>query len=114
MYKTLDEVRTAVMNSGDVLTLEMRELRDAYGVDRLGPIVRANITKALSGLGLGHYPQDLPEYQHQLVRLYRLGTQIADLIDAVLTPDPAHDQELRDAISGDKATLDKIRELVAG
>ena len=113
-FKTLEELKAAVEENDGVLTLEVRVVRDAYGADRLGVNVRANISKALKGLGLGHYPAELPEYQHQPVRLYKLGSKVADLIDAVFEPGDQHDKELREAAGGsDSEIVRKIRELVS-
>ena len=113
MYRTLEEIAHAVSEAGDVLTLEMRHLRDAHGAGRLGVHVRNNISKKLSGMGLGHYPKELPDSQEQLIRLFRQGSPVADLVDAVLNPSPGHDDELRHAIAGDaQGVLDAVRELV--
>lgn len=112
-FESLPAIRDAIDANGDVITVEMRSVRDAYGADRLGVNVRANISDKLRGLGVGHFPKDLPEYQHQYVRLYKLGSGIARLVDAVLDPSPDHDNELRAAVSGeDREILSRIRELV--
>src|SRR6266496_512056 len=114
-FKTLEEVRDAVSKEQGVLTLPMQELRDAYGAGRLGIHVRTNITKALKGLGLNHYPEELPEFQHVPVRVYKQGSPVGDLIDAVLNPSASHDDELRQASGGGEAELVRqIRELVCG
>lgn len=115
-FKNLDEIKQAVEASQHVLTLSMEELRDAYGAGRLGEHVRANISKKLNGLGLGHVPEDLPKNYWDPIRVYKLGSKVADLIDAVLKPSKEHDDEIRQALGGEKAelmdVLDRIRELV--
>lgn len=112
-FKTYQELRQLCENSGGVMTVDLGSLRDAYGVDRLGVHVKSGIKRQLESEGLGSFPAELPNYQHELVRVYRLGTPVADLIDAVLTPSEQHDEELRCAINGDSATiLQKVRELV--
>jgi len=112
-FESFEELRDTVQESGGVLTISMEDMRDAHGAGRLGVHVRSAISKGLQGLGLGHYPPELPAYQEQYVRVYRLGSPIADLIDAVIEPSPGRDEYLRRAVGGDaEATLAKVRELV--
>jgi hypothetical protein len=111
-YKTLDDIRQAVEQHQGVLTVGMDELRDAKGAGRLGVHVRAGIRKDLAGLGLGHWPRELPESQDELVRIYKQGSPVADLIDAVLEPNLQHDEEIRQAVAKEPAQiLRQIREL---
>lgn len=118
-YETMEDLKKLVDANGGVLTVSMEGLRDAYGAGRLGVNVRAAIAKALAGHGLGHYPVDgrdggrMPEFQTDAVRIYKLGSPIADLIDAVLSPTSQHDEELRQAVGGDSAAiLAQVRKLV--
>jgi hypothetical protein len=111
---SLEDVRTSVEAAGGVVTFRAGDLRDAFGAGRLSSGVRDGISRGLLGLGLGHYPQELPDWQDFLVRVYKLGSPIADIIDAVLVPSPAHDEELRQAVHGDAAEiLQRIRDLVS-
>jgi hypothetical protein len=68
-------------------------------------------------MGLGHVPQDLPIYQHELVRLFKYGTPVGELITAVLTPGQQNDTKLREQYSAggpDYASIVRqIREIVA-
>jgi len=97
----------------NLLTLTMQQVRDAWGYAKLGIHVRRQISNDLRGMGIGHYPVDLPEYQHQFVRLYKLGTSVARIHEAVLNPSVENDHELRQMAGGDaRATLDKIKALV--
>ena len=113
MNSTLEEIRDSVNNTEGVLTLPMSDVRDAHGAGRLGVHVRTNISKKLRSMGLDHYPKELPSWQDGLVRIYRQGSPIADLIEAVLDPSDEHDEELRNAVGGDaQEVLDAIRELV--
>jgi hypothetical protein len=110
---TPDEIRKAVEASGDVLTLPMEAVRDAFKYDRLGRNARTLISNQLEGLGLGHFPTELPDRQWIPVRLFKLGSPMADLIDAALHPSEEHDQELRNAVtSGDSETIKKIKALL--
>ncbi len=111
--KSLDQLRQVVEENEGVLTITMEHLRDAHGAGRLGVHVRTSISKALLGRGLGHFPEELPAYQENPVRIYKLGSRVADLIDAVLKPNPDNDEQLRRAGGGDaEAVLDNIRALV--
>jgi hypothetical protein len=119
--KGLEKIRAQVDEADGVLTMPMWELRDAYGKQRLGVHVRASISRALKGMGLGHFPERgpdgelLPYSQYADIRLYRLGSPIADFIDAVLEPSEDHDEELRQASSGGAAEiLNQVREIVCG
>ena len=112
-FSTPEDIRKAVQASGDVLTVKMEVVRDAFKYDRLGVNVRSVISEKLGGLGLGHYPVDLPDRQWVSVRLYKLGSPIADLVDAVLNPSDEHDVELRNAVSGgDSETIKRIKALL--
>jgi len=112
-FQTPEDIRKAVEASGDVLTVQMAAVRDAFNYDRLGVNVRVTISEKLGGLGLGHYPTELPDRQWVPVRLYKLGSPIADLVDAVLNPSEKHDEELRKAVSGgDAETIKRIKALL--
>ena len=95
----------------------MEQLREAHGAGRLGVHVRGEISRQLAGLGVGHVPQELPNFQHELVRLYKRGTPIGQLVEVVLTPGEQHDRTLaeRFSIQGPDyaAIVEKIRDLVA-
>ena len=113
MFAKLSDAKEVLEQQQGVLTTTMGIVRDAYGAGRLGVHVRKAISDQLKSLGIGHYPDPLPEDQMRNVRLYRLGSPIADLIDAVLQPSEAHDEELRAAAGGeDAAIVRRIRELV--
>lgn len=112
-YADMNEVKAGVENNGGVLTIKMGELRVAYGSGRLGVHVRSRIGKSLNGMGLGYYPDPLSDSQFDLVRLYKLGGPVADLVGAVLHPSPGGDQVLREATGGEATTiLAQVRELV--
>lgn len=112
-FENLEAIRDDVEAHDDVLTLRMAHVRDAHGAGRLGVHVRDAISKRLAGLGLAHYPVQLPDGQDEMVRVYKQGSATADLIDAVLVPSEGHDDELRQAIGGNpQEIIDRIRELV--
>lgn len=93
----------------------MGELKEIQGAGRLGVNVREAISKALASHGLGHLPADLPANQWEEVRVYKLGTLLSDVVDAVTKPSNKGDEVLRAVSSNDsQETLRKIRELVCG
>lgn len=109
----MDVLREKVRANNDLMTCTMLELREAFGAGKLGVHVRKGISDALHSAGLGHVPEELPTYQHEPVRVYRLGSPVAELITAVLRPSDAGDARLREAAGGDDARiLQQIRQLV--
>jgi len=114
---TWDEIKADVEKNANVKTVTMEQLRDAHGTAKLGVHVRAEISGTLAGIGLGHVPEELPNYQHEQVRLYKKGTPVGDLIETVLKPGQQNDTKLTSqfaAPGADYASIvDKIRELVA-
>ena len=113
--KTPEELRKDVEANGAVKSYRMEVLRDLFGFKKLGIHVRPYISKQLAGVGLGHTPTNLPDYQEELVRVFKLGSPVAELIHAATTPGEAGDATLRNATGdgGDAETiLVKIRELV--
>ena len=112
-YSNLGELKDAVLANSNVLTVTMEDLRDAYGALRSGVNVRKDIAKKLAGVGLGHYPNELPAYQHEQVRVYTLGSPVHDLINAVLDPSEGSDEVLRSAAEGEAGeVLAQVRALV--
>lgn len=112
-----DDVKKKVETNGNVLTLSMTDLKDAAGKDKLGVNVRAEISKTLAGMGLGHIPQELPSYQHESVRIYKKGTPVGDFIDTVMSPGESNDKKLKEKFPESAvdytSIIDKIRELVS-
>ena len=113
MYEDMGEVNKAVEDNQNVLTLEMSNLRDAYGKKRLGKFVLDGIKDELIGMGLGHYPSELPNDQRESVRIYKLGSGVGKIIDAVLKVGEDSDEFLRKNSANDDADLLKqVREIV--
>lgn len=112
-FNTFEELNDLVTRQQGVGTVQMEGLRDAFGVKRLGIHVRTQISNRLKGYGLGHFPAELPLYQEDYVRVYKLGSPVAELIQAVLQPSPDHDEKIRRAGGGDaEAILEQVRALV--
>lgn len=109
-YKELGDL---VEGNGGVLTIRMEQLRDVHGAGKLGVHIRAGISDNLRQHGLGHHPPDLPNYQWDEVRIYKQGTAVGRLIEAVLSVSANNDEVIREMAGSDaSATLVKIRELV--
>lgn len=113
--ETYEALRTAVANNDGLRKTTMDTLKKIQGAGRLGVHVRTEISRALESHGLGHLPQELPPNQEDVVRLYLLGSPVADVIKAVLNPSDRGDETLR-SIGGSEAEdlLRQIRQLVCG
>lgn len=111
-FKSVDDIKKAVAENGGVLTMTMEQLREAHDFGRLGPHVKKAIGDSLAKNALGCFPE-LGDYQHQVTRVYQLGSPVGNLISAVLNPTARNDEKLRDAAGGEEAEiLTKIRALV--
>jgi hypothetical protein len=108
-----EELRAAVAANDGLQKTTMDTLKKIDGAGRLGVHVRTAISRTLESHGLGHLPQELPPNQEDVVRLYLLGSPVADLIKAVLAPSDRGDETLR-AIGNSEAEeqLRQIRQLV--
>ncbi|MEZ4447760.1 MAG: hypothetical protein R3B72_52270, partial [Polyangiaceae bacterium] len=103
----------AVELEGDLITTSMETLRNLHNAGRLGVHVVSGIQDRLANHGLGHFPDPLPNYQHEEVRIYKQGTQVAKIVEAVLSPSDRGDRVLREAANVDTSEkLQKIRELI--
>jgi hypothetical protein len=113
MYTSFDELGKAVSSEGGILTLPMWQLRDLNGSGRLGPYVVEAISKELAARGLGHFPSDLPQSQWDKVRVFRLGSTIAEIISLVINVDETKDDRLREITSNEAAEkLQLVRRIV--
>ena len=119
-FPSFADLRAAVDAAGGVLTVTMRELRLTLGRERLGRHVRHRLGRELLGAGLGCFPPELPESQDARARLFVLGSPVADLIEAVLTPEAAYDRRLLQAAGRTSvmvevaALVDEVRALLEG
>jgi len=112
-YNNLKEVRDEVEKHGDVLSLKVEELRVAYGAGRMGIHVATAISDELAGMGIGHWPADIPIYSYEWVRLYKLGSAVGKVMQAILDFGEDQDELLRQVATGeDAAIVRRIREIV--
>jgi hypothetical protein len=106
---TVDDETVVVVTLGD--------LRKAIGYDRLGRYVLDELASSLEGEGLGYFPlsmiKDNPEpRQWQEVRIYRRGTGLSKLIQAVTDPSPSGDRVLRENSGNDAERIRQIQRIV--
>ncbi|MGY4712982.1 hypothetical protein ACXDF8_26120 [Mycolicibacterium sp. CBM1] len=110
-----EDLRDKVANTPGPYLTTMEELKQAHGAAKLGVNIRAAITDRLKGYGLGHLPAELPQYQWEQVRLYRLGTPLEKVIKAVIEPSDLGDEVLLQVVATDaQEVLAQIRQLVCG
>lgn len=108
-----EELANFVESNGNLFPCKMERLREIHGAGRLGVNVVAGIQGKLAQHGLGHIPVELPTYQHEYVRIYKRGTPVGTIVEAVLEPTETGDERLREAAGADAAErLQRIRELV--
>ena len=113
IYNNFDDVRSSVEEHDGILSVTMQELRDAHGVGRLGVHVRNAIRRNLANRGIGHFPNELPVYQHERVRLYIQGSQFADCLEDLNELSPEADERLRDLfVTNYEELIEQIRQLV--
>lgn len=71
---------------------------------RIKAIKGADLERALSDQGLRCYPGLSETSTDDRIRIFRAGSAVGDLIDAVLVPSRAHDQVLGDSVRKMKGT----------
>jgi hypothetical protein len=113
-FSDFEGLRRLVDQAGGLLRVSMYQLRVAHGAGKLGVRVREEIVQRLEGAGLGFFPgPELPAYQEQDVRIYRRGTAVGSVVDAVLRPSSTGDQLLLESRSDEAANvLKQVRALI--
>lgn len=121
-----DKIGYDLDENGGVMTITMSELINAIGAKKLGRFVAEDIHNQLEKRGIGSYYFEksecpLPISQAAVVRLYRKGSKVANLIDAVrnirseefMKENKDNDKKIVDTASNEhKAILDQIKHLV--
>ncbi len=111
--KTYGDLEEYVSDNDNVATIEMLKLREIHKVQKLGSTVRENISKKLKQKGLDHCPGTLPSYYDEDVRIYKAGTPLSELIDAVNYVGEEYDKKLIRLANNDaQDILGKIKELL--
>lgn len=112
-FENTDELKRLIDENDGLFVVSAEELRDMVRAGRLGVHVRKEISDTLQGEGIGHFPTELPALQHEQVRVYGLGSSMADIVSAVLRPSDDGDDRLRQMASVEQEdVLQKIRALV--
>jgi|HubBroStandDraft_3_1064219.scaffolds.fasta_scaffold247176_1 hypothetical protein len=114
-FADYNELSKLVNENESVLTVTMGQLRDAHGAGKLGTTVVAGIHDRLESLGLGHMPPELSTTQWHTALLYRKGTAVARIVEAVNNIGENSEAVLRQFASRDNRAseiLQKIKELV--
>lgn len=95
-------------------TYPMGILRDIDGAGKLGVHIRKKISQELHARGIDHLPEDLPAYQDEVVRVFKRGTPLYRVIQAVLDPSPDGDSILRSIVNDDaREKIEQIERILA-
>jgi hypothetical protein len=105
-FTNLDDIAQLVDKYGGVQSLLMMDLRDAYGKKRLSSAIRSEISAALAERGIAHFPQELPNSQDDMVRLFNVTSQVGKLIQVVLTCGDSEDEQCRQLASSPRRMCD--------
>ena len=97
LMKTYDELGAYVDRKNGVGTVSAGRLRDIHGAQRLGSEIREAIGAQLKRRGLGHHPAQIPDDHRQVVRVYRIGSPVGEIIRAVSEVGSENDKALRQA-----------------
>lgn len=92
---SMESILQRVSDCDNVCTFSMRELRDAIGRQRCKGQVCQEISDALFENNLRHLPLELPHDQNHKVRVYRIGTPVAEVIGLVSRCTENSDEALR-------------------
>ena len=113
-FKNLNDLKQQLETKfNGVVTVPMWTVRDAYGAERLGVNVVANISEELDARGIGHLPEALPRDQWAMARFFLKNSPVGRVIKAAFALEPDHDPTLR-KLTNEKSDkiLKKVRELV--
>jgi hypothetical protein len=80
---------------------------------RVKTAMGADLDRALSDQGLRCYPTIENTTTGDWIRVFRAGSAVSDLIDAILSPSEDHDRELMIALAKVKGTWDWNRDEAA-
>lgn len=115
--ESFNAIRQRVDSHGGVLTLKMRELREAHGAKSLGPHVVAEIQVLLENQGIGHSPQELPTNGGNNVRLHTLRSRFEASLERYSNRISSKDDEaIRKSFTCDslyEETIMKVRDLLS-
>jgi hypothetical protein len=98
-------IKRYVDQRGGMVVVQMRPVKLAFKVGRLAAGPRAEISRSLGRLSLGHLPVDIPDDQWEWVRLYSLDKPIGRLIDRLVHPAVGDEDDLLAQLSGSDERL---------
>lgn len=104
MPKTWDDLGAHVDGRDGVATVTAGILRDIHGAQRLGSDIREEISAKLKRRGLGHSPAQIPDDHRESLRIYRIGSQVGELIRAASEVGRDNDKALRAAAKSPELT----------
>lgn len=118
-YESIEDLGHAVDENGGLLAVTLGDLREILNYSRLGAKVLNEIAEALRKEKLGYFPRETllnnptPRFTAQ-VRIYRQISKLGELIEAVVDPDDAGDELLRNTATGrDSYIVNQLRILLA-
>jgi hypothetical protein len=91
------------------LTERLREISGEPST-RIKAAIGADLERALNDQGLRCYPRLSETSTNDRIRVFRAGSVVGDLIDAVLVPSPDHDRDLAEALAKFKGNWDSSRD----
>jgi hypothetical protein len=94
-----EELIRKVEENDGVATVEMGVIRDLAGYAKLGKHVLADASSQMGARGLGHYPLDaenLPLYQHERIRVFKKGSHVDRLYQAMARVSTEDEQAQKD------------------
>lgn len=110
-FSDLDEIADVVPADTPYRVLAL-DLRDAGQAKRLGVNVRERLAAELEGRGIGFFPgEELPDWQDEMVYLYRIDSPLGTLIRAVKDPTERGIKALTEAARKDRGAAREYDEL---
>ncbi len=107
--RALDREAKAFMSMDRMeLTQRLREVSGESST-RIKAANGADLERALNDQGLRCYPSLAETTTGDRIRVFRAGSAVGDLIDAVLVPSPDHDRDLAEALAKFKDKWDWTR-----
>lgn len=108
--RELDRESKAFMSMDRMqLTQRLREVSRESST-RIKAALGADLERALNDQGLRCYPSLTETTTGDRVRVFRAGSTVGDLIDAVLLPSPDHDRDLTEALAKSNGRWDWDRD----
>ncbi len=108
-YANVSSMREAIEASGGFMSLDVAEVRDACGVQRLAKRNVARVENALRREGLASWHGLAGKKQGEWVRLFVKRSPIGRFLEAVRDASPSSDETLRELNGAAVEKLERIR-----